>query len=143
MRNVSKHEQSSVRLLRSLPRLSSLAQLPARADDGVIRGPRDLSTVRSTGGAARSRVSSSAHGQVIVSALGGERINCESHVSCQDGAYLIVAIVSRMVLALNAVAGHRATCAKSHFPSARRRRRGWDRCGGRRCTPWDQVEQCV
>merc|ERR1719433_1743481 len=42
-----------------------------------------------------------------------------------------VAIESRMVLALNAVAGHRTACARSDFPRARRRRRGGGRCGGR------------
>merc|ERR1719168_293027 len=59
-----------------------------------------------------------------------ECINCDGDIPCTDGACLVVAIVSRMVVALNAVAGHRAPRTSSDFPSARGGSR-WLRSRGR------------
>merc|ERR1719195_356605 len=116
--------------------LSSLAQLPARVDDRVVRGPPNHSGVCSTGRATASRVSCTAHGQEIVSALGGKCVDCERDIPCVNAARLVVAIVCRMVLALNAIACHLATIS-DNLPSARgrsgwlrSRRRSWSGNGG-------------
>merc|ERR550525_21727 len=99
-------------------------------DHRIVRGPCNFSGVCSAGRAIGSRISLTSYVQEIIATLGVECINCQGDIESTDGACLVVAVAPRMVLALNAVAGHRTTCTRSDFPRSRRRR-GWDRCGGR------------
>merc|ERR1719245_274001 len=125
-------ECSAPRVDHARPSGSTAAQPPARFGYRIVGFPGDGSSVRATRRTTAARILLATHGEEIIAALSAERLNRDGDRTGElNGAALIVAIVSRVVLALNAVA-ILLTTASSNYPSARRRRRGRRRCGGRR-----------
>merc|ERR1719192_1704508 len=87
----------------------SAAESPTRSGHRIIGRPCDGSVVNAVGRAAAARVADAASPEEIVPALSVERLSRERDTEDADGASLIVAIIRRMILALDALAVHLAT----------------------------------
>merc|ERR1719245_2443424 len=125
-------ECSAPRVDHVRPSRSTAAQPPARLGYRIVGFPGDGSSVRATRRTTAARILLATHGEEIIAALSAERLNRDGDRTGElDAAGLTVAIVSRVVLALNAV-GILLTTASSHYPSARRWCGGRWWCGGRR-----------
>merc|ERR1719245_578000 len=125
-------ECSAPRVDHARPSGSTAAQPPARLGYRIVGFPGDGSSVRATRRTTAARILLATHGEEIIAALSAERLNRDGDRTGElDAAGLTVAIVSRVVLALNAV-GVLLTAASSECPMARRWWWGGRRCRGRR-----------
>merc|ERR1719189_1456698 len=93
-------------------RASIFAQLPSASGDRVVRVPGDGAPIHAARGPVCARVALAAHDQAIIAAFSAEGLHREGKVSIKSNdAILVVAIVPRVVEALQAIAALLTACS--------------------------------